>query len=51
MYKINSDFFFKFQALENEFFNFETFDVDEYEHYEVMFRHVVFFISDSNVLV
>lgn len=24
-----------FQALANGFFNFDTFDVDEYEHYEV----------------
>lgn len=24
-----------FQALANGFFDFETFDVDEYEHYEV----------------
>ena len=24
-----------FQALMNGFFNFDTFDVDEYEHYEV----------------
>ena len=24
-----------FQALQHGFFNFETFDVDEYEHYEV----------------
>ena len=26
---------FIFQALANGFFNFDTFDVDEYEHYEV----------------
>ena len=26
-----------FQALANGFFNFDTFDVDEYEHYEVGF--------------
>ena len=24
-----------FQALQHNFFDFETFDVDEYEHYEV----------------
>jgi hypothetical protein len=24
-----------FQGLENNFFDFETFDVEEYEHYEV----------------
>jgi len=27
--------YFYFQALANGFFNFDTFDVDEYEHYEV----------------
>lgn len=26
---------FVFQALQHGFFDFETFDVDEYEHYEV----------------
>ena len=26
---------FNFQGLANGFFNFEKFDVDEYEHYEV----------------
>ena len=28
-----------FQALQHGFFNFETFDVDEYEHYEVKWRY------------
>lgn len=28
--------FFPLQALQHGFFDFETFDVDEYEHYEVM---------------
>ena len=28
------------QALQNGFFNFETFDVDEYEHYEVHLKFV-----------
>ena len=27
--------FCHFQALQHGYFNFETFDVDEYEHYEV----------------
>lgn len=27
---------FVFQALQHGFLNFETFDVNEYEHYEVM---------------
>ncbi len=30
-----SDYVHLFQALQNGFFNYETFDVDEYEHYEV----------------
>jgi hypothetical protein len=28
--------FFPLQALQHGFFDFESFDVDEYEHYEVM---------------
>ena len=28
-------FFLLIQGLQNGFFNFETFDVEEYEHYEV----------------
>lgn len=28
------------QALANGFFNFDTFDVDEYEHYEVSMLHL-----------
>lgn len=35
--------FIVLQALQNGFFNFETFDVDEYEHYEV--RSWNFFIN------
>lgn len=30
-------FSFQLKALQNGFFNFDTFDVDEYEHYEVGF--------------
>ena len=34
---LDSMFSFHLQAHQNGFFNFDTFDVDEYEHYEVRF--------------
>lgn len=32
-----------FRAIQNKFFDFDDFDVDEYEHYEVCFKFLCIF--------